>query len=405
MFPVINEQMDIIRTGTVEIIPEEELLKKIEYSIKKNKSLKIKLGCDPSKPDLHIGHAVVLHKMRQFQDLGHEVILIIGDFTAMIGDPSGKSKTRPQLTMEETRINGQSYLEQAGIILSKERLQVRYNSEWLSKMNFNDVINLAAKYTVAQILERDDFDKRYTSGQPISIHELLYPLAQAMDSVAIESDVELGGTDQKFNLLVGREIQRAYDKEPQCIITMPILEGTDGIEKMSKSLNNYVALQDVPREMFGKIMSIPDNLITKYLKYAAFASDDECKSMEMAMEAGSLNPRDAKVKTAMSVINIYHGETAAQDALIEFERMFKNKGLPDDIPECSLEINPPEILITELLVATKLVASKNEARTLVTQNAVSVDDEKVNDPYAKIDISHERLIKAGKRKFIKVKAK
>ncbi|MER3329780.1 MAG: tyrosine--tRNA ligase, partial [Candidatus Kapaibacterium sp.] len=249
----------------------------LENSIKKNKQLIIKLGADPSRPDLHIGHAVVLNKMRQFQDLGHKAILIIGDFTAMIGDPSGKSKTRPQLTLEDTRVNGQSYLDQAGLILdeSPEKFQVRYNSEWLNAMNFRDVVELEAKYTVAQLLERDDFNKRYNSGVPISMHELLYPLAQAMDSAEIESDVELGGTDQKFNLIVGRDIQRAYGKEPQCIVTLPILEGTDGKEKMSKSLDNYIALTDKPSEIFGKVMSVPDDVILRYYEYGAFANTEE----------------------------------------------------------------------------------------------------------------------------------
>ena len=291
MFPPINEQMDVIRSLAVEVLPENELVAKLERSIKNNKPLIIKLGCDPSKPDLHIGHAVVLNKLRQFQDLGHIAALIVGDFTAMIGDPSGKSKTRPQLTLEETRINGQSYLEQAGKVLSQNNLQVRYNSEWLSKMNFNEVIALSAKYTVAQLLERDDFSKRYKAGEPISVHELLYPLAQAMDSAEIKSDVELGGTDQKFNLIVGREIQKAYGVEQQCIVTMPILEGTDGIEKMSKSLDNYIAITDTPKEIFGKVMSIPDNLIIRYYKYAAFGSEIEAEALEKALANGSAHPR------------------------------------------------------------------------------------------------------------------
>src|SRR3989339_1130757 len=280
MFPTLNEQMDLIRSGTVEIIPVDELVKKIEVSITKNEPLIIKLGCDPSKPDLHVGHAVVLHKMRQFQDLGHHALLIIGDFTGMIGDPTGKNVTRPHLTLEETRINGQSYLEQATMVLAKEELEVRYNSEWLGKMSFRDVIELAAKYTVAQLLERDDFSNRYKSGQPISVHELLYPLAQAMDSAAINSDVELGGTDQKFNLLVGREIQKAYGMEPQVILTMPLLEGTDGVEKMSKSLDNYVAFTDAPEEMYGKTLSIPDTLILPWFRLATDVAKEHIAEIE-----------------------------------------------------------------------------------------------------------------------------
>ncbi|HOK13646.1 MAG TPA: tyrosine--tRNA ligase, partial [Candidatus Kapabacteria bacterium] len=306
MFPSVNEQMDIIRDGAIEVLPEDELVRKIENSIKNNKPLNIKLGADPSRPDLHIGHAVVLHKLRQFQDLGHKAILIIGDFTAMIGDPTGKSKTRPQLTLEETRINGQSYLEQATIILKKENLEVVYNSDWLGKMSFSDVIQLAARYTVAQLLERDDFSKRFKSGIPISVHELLYPLAQAMDSAQIKADVELGGTDQKFNLIVGREIQKAYGLEPQCIVTMPLLEGTDGVEKMSKSLVNYIALTDTPREMFGKVMSIPDTLITRYMRYAAFFPENQAVAVEKGLADGSVHPRNAKVETAMKIVELYH---------------------------------------------------------------------------------------------------
>ena len=265
-FPSINEQMDLIKRGASEIIPEGELVKKIEKSLKENKPLKIKLGCDPSRPDLHIGHSVVLRKLSQFQTLGHQAILIIGDFTGIIGDPSGRNATRPALSLEETRKNGQSYFEQASKILDKEKTKIVYNSEWLSKMSFEDVIKLSSKYTVARMIERDDFTKRFRAGEPISIHEFLYPLAQAMDSVAIESDVELGGTDQKFNLLVGRDIQREFGIEPQVILTMPLLVGTDGIEKMSKSYNNYIGISEEPKEIYGKTLSIPDNLIYTYFE-------------------------------------------------------------------------------------------------------------------------------------------
>ncbi len=402
MFPSVNEQMDVIRRGAMEIIPEEELVRKIEHSILKNKPLIIKLGADPSRPDLHIGHAVVLHKMRQFQDLGHKAVLIIGDFTAMIGDPSGKSKTRPQLTMEETRINGRSYLEQASLILSKENLEVRYNSEWLSKMNFNDVIALCSKYTVAQLLERDDFSKRFKIGVPISVHELLYPLAQAMDSAAIESDVELGGTDQKFNLIVGREIQRAYGKEAQCIVTMPILEGTDGVEKMSKSLDNYIALTDVPREMFGKIMSIPDSLIPRYLRYAAIASDRDAERVADGLKSGALHPRDAKVDVAKRVVALYHGEEAGIAAFEEFERIFKKKELPDEIPEYFIETEANEMPIMDIMVISGLAPSKKEAKRLLDQGGVYVDGEKIDDSFCRIELSAERLFKVGKRKFLKI---
>jgi len=402
MFPSLNEQMDLIRTGCVDLLPEDELVVKIEKSIKNKKPLNIKLGCDPSKPDLHIGHAVVLRKLRNFQDLGHTAVLIIGGFTAMIGDPSGRNKTRPPLTVEDTEINGKSYLDQATKVLSTERLIVRNNTEWLGKMTFHDVIALASKYTVAQLLERDDFTKRFTTGIPISVHELLYPLAQAIDSVYVNSDVELGGTDQRFNLIVGREIQKAYGQEPQCILTMPILEGTDGIEKMSKSLNNYIGLTDTPRETFGKVMSIPDNLITRYYQYGSFASLEDVKKMEEGLKDGSVHPRNAKVKAAMEIVKLYHDEEAAKGAFEEFERIFVKKDIPDQIDEFKLELGNTEQLISDILVTSKLAPSKKEARRMLEAGAVYLDSEKVNDVYAKADFKEKRLIKYGKRNFLYV---
>ena len=402
MFPGLNEQMDVIRQGVVDLLPENELVHKIEKSIKQNKPLNIKLGADPSRPDLHIGHAVVLHKMRQFQDLGHEATLIIGDFTGMIGDPTGKSKTRPQLTLEETKINGQSYIEQATIILRADRLIVKYNSEWLNSMNFVDVIKLASNYTVAQMLERDDFSNRYKSGTPMSIHELLYPLAQGMDSVVIKSDVELGGTDQKFNLLVGRELQKQYGAEPQCILTMPILAGTDGIQKMSKSLDNYIALTDSPKEMFGKTMSIPDNLITLYMLHAAFMDSAKIKATEEGLKDGSVHPRNAKVETAMKIVEVYHGADSAKSAFEEFERIFVNKDIPDVIDEMAIECDGGKIGLADLLMTALLTPSKKGSRRLIEQGGVTVDGEKCTDPFTHIDISTKRLLKVGKRKFLYV---
>lgn len=402
MFPSVNEQMDLIKQGVVDLLPEDELVKKIENSIKKNKPLIVKLGADPSRPDLHIGHAVVLNKMRQFQDLGHHAILIIGDFTAMIGDPTGKSKTRPQLTIEETKINGESYLHQATIILRSDRLEVKYNADWLGKMTFNDVIKLSSKYTVAQLLEREDFSQRYKSGIPISVHELLYPLAQGMDSVEINSDIELGGTDQKFNLLVGRELQKAFGKEAQCILTMPILEGTDGVHKMSKSLDNYIALTDSPKEIFGKVMSIPDNLITRYMKYAAFYSNEDVKNAEISLADGSLHPRNAKVETAKKIVELYHSKEAADGAFEEFERIFVKKDVPDIIEDFEIERTESELNILEILVLSKLAPSKKEARRLIEQGGVYVDNNRIEDSFANIDISEKRLFKVGKRKFLNI---
>jgi len=402
MFPSVNEQMDVIRQGVVDLLPEDELVKKIEKSIAKNKPLIVKLGADPSRPDLHIGHAVVLHKMRQFQDLGHHAILIIGDFTAMIGDPTGKSKTRPQLTIEETKINGESYLHQATIILRPDRLEVKYNADWLGKMTFTDVVKLSSKYTVAQLLEREDFSQRYKSGTPISVHELLYPLAQGMDSVEINSDIELGGTDQKFNLLVGRELQKAYGKEAQCILTMPILEGTDGVQKMSKSLDNYIALTDSPKEIFGKVMSIPDNVITRYMQYGAFYSNAEVKEAEKGLADGSIHPRNAKVETAKKIVELYHSKDSADAAFEEFERIFVKKDIPDQIDDFEIESNESELNILEILVLTKLAPSKKEARRLIDQGGVYIDNNRIDDSFANINIVEKRLFKVGKRKFLNI---
>ncbi|MFM7544233.1 MAG: tyrosine--tRNA ligase [Ignavibacteria bacterium] len=402
MFPTLNEQMDILKSGAAEVLPEDEIVKKIEYSLKHKKPMIIKLGCDPSRPDLHIGHAVVLRKMRQFQDMGHHAILIVGDFTGMIGDPTGKSKTRPALSLDETRANGQSYFDQASHILSEKNLTIKYNSEWLSEMSFADVIKLSAQYTVAQMLERDDFSKRFNANEPLSIHEFLYPLAQAMDSVAIKSDIELGGTDQKFNLIVGREIQKAYGVMPQGIIIMPILEGTDGVEKMSKSLGNYIAITDTPREMFGKVMSIPDTMITRYYQYAAMASQEEIATMSTGLQDGSLHPRSAKVETAMRTVALYHGADAGKAAFEEFERIFVKKDVPDVIDDHIVNDLGENPLIVDVMARTGMVTSKGEARRLIQGGGVSIDGEKVQDISQTIDLSSPKIIKAGKRKFLRV---
>jgi tyrosyl-tRNA synthetase len=398
MFPSLNEQMDIIRAGANEVLPEAELEQKIARSIKENKPMTVKLGCDPSRPDLHIGHGVVLHKLRQFQDLGHRATLIVGDFTAMIGDPTGKSKTRPPLTIEETRENGRTYLEQAAKLLSSDKLDVKFNSEWLGTMNFMDVIKMAANYTVAQLLERDDFSKRFKGNTPISLHEFLYPLAQAYDSVFIKSDIELGGNDQKFNLLVGRELQRSYGVEPQCILTMPILEGTDGVEKMSKSLNNYIAFTDTPRDIFGKTMSIPDELISRYYQFGAFAPLADVKAMSEGLKDGSYHPRDAKVKTAMSIVEVYYDKDAAQGAFDEFERMFKKKDIPDDIDTFTLP--EQEMTIVDAVALAGMTPSKKEAKKMIEQGGIYLDGERVEDMHLRVDFSEQRLVKVGKRKFL-----
>lgn len=400
-FPSLNEQMDVIRRGVVEIIPEDELVKKLEKSIKTSKPLNIKLGCDPSRPDLHIGHSVVIRKLAQFQELGHQAILIIGDFTGMIGDPSGRNATRPALTLEQTRINGESYFKQASKILHKEKTKIVYNSEWLGKMNFEDVIKLASKYTVARMIERDDFTKRFKAGEPISVHEFLYPLAQAMDSVAIESDVELGGTDQKFNLLVGRDIQREYGLEPQIIITMPLLVGIDGVEKMSKSYDNYIGISDEPSQIYGRTLSIPDNLIYQYFELATNVPNDKLKEIKNLLSDGKTNPRDIKRELARTLVTMYHNKEAAINAEKEFDNIFINKGTPDDIEEFIIN-ETKEINILDLIILVNFAPSKGEARRLVTQGGVSLDGEKITDLQKNISIKKGMVLKVGKRKFIKL---
>ncbi|MDT3696818.1 MAG: tyrosine--tRNA ligase [Ignavibacterium sp.] len=399
-FPSLNEQMDVIKRGTVEIIPEEELVKKLEKSLKTNKPLNVKLGCDPSRPDLHIGHSVVIRKLAQFQELGHQAILIVGDFTGMIGDPSGRNATRPALSLEQTRINGESYFEQASKILNKAKTKIVYNSEWLSKMSFEDVIKLSSKYTVARMIERDDFTKRFKSGEPISIHEFLYPLAQAMDSVAIESDVELGGTDQKFNLLVGRDIQREFGLEPQIILTMPLLVGTDGVEKMSKSLDNYIGITDEPSQIFGRTLSIPDNLIYTYFELATDVSSNKLEELKTQLKDKSINPRDLKRELARTIVKMYHNQEAAESAQKEFDNIFINKGLPDEIEEFSIG-NNKEINILDLIVLVNFAPSKGEARRLVQQGGVSIDGDKISDLHQIIYVKSGMILKVGKRKFIK----
>lgn len=401
-FPPLNEQMDLIRRGTSEIIPENDLVRKIENSLKTKKPLIAKLGCDPSRPDLHLGHSVVLRKLRQFQDLGHQAVLIVGDFTGMIGDPSGKSKTRPSLSIEETRKNGQSYFDQAIKILSDKNIRMVYNSEWLSTMTFADVIKLSSKYTVSQMLEREDFHSRFNKEEPISLHEFLYPLAQAMDSVAINSDVELGGTDQKFNLLVGRAIQREYEKEPQVIITMPILPGTDGVEKMSKSLDNYIGINESPKEMFGKTLSIPDKLIYDYFLLVTNTPSNVLKTVRSELNTPSVNPRDMKRRLAKEIVALYHSKGDAEKAEEEFDRIFIKKDLPDDIEELKYGTTGSVINIIQLLADTKLAGSKGDARRLIEQGGVTIEGEKISDSKMEIRLDGPKIIKVGKRRFLKV---
>lgn len=399
-FLPVDKQLELISRGTEEVIPLKDLRKKLEKSIKDNKPLTIKLGCDPSRPDLHIGHSVVLQKLRDFQDLGHQAVLVIGDFTAMIGDPSERNKTRPQLTLEEAKANAESYIEQSKVILDVKTLKVIFNSTWLNKMNFEDVIKMSSKYTVARMIERDDFTKRFESEIPISMHEFLYPLAQAMDSVEINADVELGGTDQKFNLLVGRDLQREYGQEPQSIITLPLLEGTDGVEKMSKSYDNYIAIDDSPEDMYGKIMSINDSMILKYYKLAVFADRDRIESVKLLLEDNSNNPRDIKRSLAKDLVARYYSEEKAKLAEAAFDQIFVKKDNPDNMPSYNLS---SEINLVDILLSEKLIASKGEGKRLINQNAVKVDGKVCDDINQTISPSDEDIIvKVGKRRFLRI---
>jgi len=391
----INQQVELIKKGAFDIVSEEELKEKL----KKPRPLRIKLGVDPSRPDLHLGHAVVLKKLRHFQELGHQIVLIIGDFTARIGDPSGRSNTRPMLTMEEVKENAISYQEQAFTILDKEKTEIRYNGEWLDKMGFEEVIRLAAKYTVARMLERDDFDKRYKSNQPISVAEFLYPLAQAYDSVAVKADVEIGGTDQLFNLLVGRKIQNDHGLESQVVLTMPLIEGTDGTQKMSKSYDNYIGFTDEPKDVYGKVMSIPDSLMLKYYTLLTDFSEEEIAEISHKLKDSSVNPRDYKMKLAREMVTLLYDETRAQEAEKEFIHVFQKKDVPTDMPV--LEVHEPTIQLADLLVFAG-VESKSQAKRLAKQGGVKIDDEKHTDPFEEINVKKISILRIGKLKFYKI---
>jgi tyrosyl-tRNA synthetase len=398
-FISVREQVNIIKRGTEEILPEHELVSKLERSIKSGKPLIVKLGCDPSTPDLHIGHGVVLRKMRHFQDLGHQAVLVIGDFTGMIGDPSGRNKTRPQLTLKDVKKNAQTYIDQAKVILDVNSLKVVYNSTWLDTMQFSDVVKLASKYTVARMLERDDFTKRFKAEIPISIHEFLYPLAQGMDSVELKADIELGGTDQKFNLLVGRDLQRESGQEPQVIITVPLLEGTDGVEKMSKSYGNHIALRDTPEEMYGKTLSIPDEMIEKYFLLGVDAEKAQLDEVKHKLAAG-VNPRDLKRELARKLVEKYYDKNSAVEAENRFDQIHLKKDIPNDIPEYVLKSDK---LLVDVLAEANLTASKGEARRLIKQNAVKINKNTINDiNYMLRPNTDEIVLKVGKRRFLKI---
>ena len=401
-FPPVDEQLKTIRRGADEILPEDALRAKLERSRENGTPLTVMLGCDPSRPDLHLGHTVVLRKLRQFQDLGHRALLIVGDFTGMIGDPSGRSKTRPPLTMGETRRNGESYFEQAAKVLDPDTADIRYNSDWLGEIGFEGVIRLASKYTVARMLERDDFEERYAAGAPIGVHEFLYPLAQAQDSVEVEADVELGGTDQKFNLLVGRRVQEQAGQKAQVCITMPLLEGTSGRKKMSKSLDNAVGISEAPEEMFGKLMSIPDELIYRYVE---LASDIPTKQLSRVQAEIEKDPLGAKERLARRLTALYHDEAAAGEAAEHFARTVRGGDTPDEIPELrpATEGNAPVGLLN-LMKEAEFTTSNSEGRRLIEQGAVSIDGEAVEDTGRYVDLAEEApfVLKVGKRRHVRV---
>jgi len=401
----IKEELRIIKRGTEEIISEEELIKKIEKSRKEKRPLRVKQGFDPNAPDIHLGHTVGLRKMRQFQDLGHDIYFLIGDFTGMIGDPSGKSVTRKQLTEEEVKKNAETYKKQVFKILNSERTKVVFNSHWLGKLSFSEVLKVCSKYTVARMLERDDFSTRYKEGKPIGIHEFMYPLMQGYDSVAIQADIELGGTDQKFNLLVGRDIQREYNQEPQVIITLPLLEGTDGVEKMSKSLNNYIGINESPQEMYGKVMSVPDNLMIRYFELVTDVSLDEINKIKTGLESNALHPRDVKKRLAREIVKLYHEQSAAIIAEEEFKKVFKNKLYPEKIKELILkkdDLKEGKIWLIKLVALSGVVDSKSEARRLVEQGGVRINGEKISDPSLDLTVEEGMILKIGRLNFIKL---
>ncbi len=403
----LEKQLDVIRRGTAEIIPEEELIKKLKRSIEEDRPLKVKLGMDPTAPDIHLGHTVVLHKMRQLQELGHDVVLVMGDFTGRIGDPSGRSETRRQLTEEEIKRNVATYKDQVGRIIDINKARLVYNSTWLGALSFSDVVALAAKYTVARMLERDDFERRYKQGIPIGVHEFLYPLMQGYDSVVLKADIELGGTDQKFNLMVGRDLQREFEQEPQVAITMPILEGLDGVQKMSKSLGNYIGISESPHEIYGKTMSITDELITRYFELVTPVSNEDVRKIREDMSSGKLNPRDAKMRLAKVLVTMFHGSEEALAAEKEFIAVFQKGALPDDIPDAVIPQDELDddgtIWLPKLLTAAGLANSTSSGKRSIKQGAVRIDGEKITDPEHRVLVTSGMIVQIGKRKFARLK--
>ncbi len=405
-----EHQWQMITRGAIDVLPESEFEERVKKSIQTNTPLRIKQGFDPTAPDIHLGHTVGIRKLRQFQDLGHQIVLIVGDYTAMIGDPSGRSATRPQLEYGRIMKNAETYQDQFFKILDRNKTEVHFNGEWFEKMSFADIMNLAMKFTVARLLERDDFEKRMRRGIPISIHELFYPLMQAYDSVAIKADVEIGATEQKFNLLAGRTIQEAYGVEPQCILTLPVLVGVDGEKRMSKSLGNYIGIDEPPREIFGKVMSIPDDLIYSYYELATDAVQEELEQVKKRLASPDVNPMLIKKELAERLVDMYHEKGSGRAAREEFERVFSKKQLPDEIPTVSRKdieawgLNPEQLYLVGLISKSKMAKSNSEARKLITAGAVTIDGERITDPDYEFSLSKgtEPVLKVGKRRFLKL---
>ncbi|TMU87567.1 tyrosine--tRNA ligase [Bacillus sp. BHET2] len=398
----VERQLAQYKNGAQEIIPEAELKQKLVKSISTGTPLKIKLGLDPTAPDVHIGHTVVLNKLRQFQENGHIVQLIIGDFTGKIGDPTGKSVARKQLTDEEVKRNAQTYFEQFGKVLDKEKVELHYNSKWLSSLSLEDVIHLASKITVARLIERNDFSNRLSEGKPVSLHELFYPLMQGYDSVALQSDVELGGTDQQFNVLMGRHLQEHYNQEKQVVLLLPLLEGLDGVNKMSKSKHNYIGIDEEPHQMFGKTMSIPDELIIKYFNLITDLSLEEKMKLANKLEDGTLHPRDAKIHLGKTIVRMYHGRKAAEQAESQFKEVFQKGALPNDIPEEEWK-GIGKISVVDLLVTLNMQSSKSEARRMLKNGGIRINSEKVLDENTEVDVVDGMVVQVGKRKYKKLR--
>ncbi|MBU0982896.1 MAG: tyrosine--tRNA ligase [candidate division Zixibacteria bacterium] len=405
----LTRQWELIARGTVDLLPEVEMRAKLARSIRENKPLRVKQGFDPTSPDIHLGHTVGMRKLRQFQDLGHQIILIVGDYTAMVGDPSGRSATRPQLEYDEIMKHAETYQEQFFKVLDKTNTEVVFNGDWFKKMTFLEIMGLTSKYTVARLLERDDFSKRMKDNAPISLHELLYPLMQAYDSVAIRADVELGATEQTFNLLAGRTIQEAYGQEPQCVLTLPILVGLDGEKKMSKSLGNYIGIDEPPKEIFGKAMSIPDNLIYQYFELATDVTIDDLADIEKRLKQPDINPMGIKKELGETLVDMYNPKGSGRAARKEFERVFSKGQLPDDMPEidaaglAELDLDPKAVYLVHLIAKTNMSKSNGEARRLIQAGSVSINDEKVTDVDYEFALDQELVLKVGKRRYLRLK--